>query len=83
MFFNMLGPWMFGAELERVLGQKRYVQLLLAGVLSAAAVQLVFTAAIGSNVPTVGASGALYGLLLCFGMLFPDRVIMPLFPPSP
>jgi len=83
LFFNMLGLWMFGTELERVLGQKRYVQLLLAGVLSAAAVQLAFTAVIGSNVPTVGASGALFGLLLCFGMLFPDRIIMPLFPPIP
>lgn len=34
-------------------------------------------------VPTVGASGALYGLLLAFGMLFPNRTIMPLFPPIP
>jgi membrane associated rhomboid family serine protease len=33
--------------------------------------------------PTVGASGALFGLLLSFGMLFPNRVIMPLFPPIP
>jgi len=34
-------------------------------------------------VPTVGASGALYALLLAYGMLFPNRVIMPLFPPIP
>ncbi|MCK7493978.1 MAG: rhomboid family intramembrane serine protease [Comamonadaceae bacterium] len=37
----------------------------------------------GSRVPTVGASGALFALLLAFGMLFPNRVIMPLFPPIP
>jgi len=37
----------------------------------------------GSNAPTVGASGALFALLLAFGMLFPNRVIMLLFPPIP
>ncbi|MBB5205294.1 membrane associated rhomboid family serine protease [Inhella inkyongensis] len=83
LFFNMLGLWMFGGELERLFGQKRYLHLLLASVLSAAAVQLLFTAAIGSSAPTVGASGALFGLLLAFGMIFPERVIMPLFPPIP
>jgi len=83
LFFNMLGLWMFGSELERVWGQKRYAQLLLASVLAAAAVQLLVTSGMGSMRPTVGASGALFGLLLSFGMLFPDRVIMPLFPPIP
>jgi membrane associated rhomboid family serine protease len=33
--------------------------------------------------PTLGASGALFALLLAFGMMFPDRIIMPLFPPIP
>lgn len=83
LFFNMLGLWMFGSELERVWGPKRYLQILLASTLSAAAVQLIFTALTGSNSPTVGASGALFGLLLSFGMLFPDRIIVPLFPPIP
>lgn len=83
LFFNMLGLWMFGSELERVWGQKRYAQLLLASVLAAAAVQLLLTATVGVARPTVGASGALYGLLLSYGMLFPDRTIMPLFPPIP
>ena len=83
LFFNMLGLWMFGSELERVWGQQRYWQFLLAGVLTAALAQLIITALAGSNVPTVGASGALYALLLAFGMLFPNRVIMPLFPPIP
>jgi membrane associated rhomboid family serine protease len=35
------------------------------------------------NVPTVGASGAIYGLLLAFGMLHPNDIIMPLIPPIP
>jgi membrane associated rhomboid family serine protease len=83
LFFNMFGLWMFGSELERLWGQRRYAHFLLASVLVAAASQLIITWLSGSNVPTVGASGALYGLLLAFGMLFPNRIIMPLFPPIP
>ncbi len=83
LFFNMLGLWMFGSELERLWGQKRFIQFLLAGALAAAAVQLIWTFFIGSRVPTVGASGALFALLLGYGLLFPNRVIMPLFPPIP
>ena len=83
LFFNMLGLWMFGSELERLWGTKRYIQFLLASVLSAAAVQILWTSLTSSLVPTVGASGALFGLLIAFGMLFPNRIIMPLFPPIP
>ncbi len=83
LFFNMLGLWMFGSELERLWGDKRYLQFLLAGVLAAAAAQLIVTWLAGSRAPTVGASGALFALLLAFGMLFPNRIIMPLFPPIP
>ena len=83
LFFNMLGLWMFGSELERLWGQKRFLHFLLAGALAAAAVQLIFTHLIGARTPTVGASGALFALLLGFGMLFTNRIIMPLFPPIP
>ncbi|ALT77408.1 MULTISPECIES: rhomboid family intramembrane serine protease [unclassified Roseateles] len=83
LFFNMLGLWMFGSELERVWGAKRYTHILLASTLAAALVQLLVTFLMGSMAPTVGASGALFGLLLSFGMLFPDRIIVPLFPPIP
>ena len=83
LFFNMLGLWMFGAELERVWGTKRFIQFYTASFLAAAAVQLLVNALLGSPYPTVGASGALFGLLLAFGMMFPNRIIMPLFPPIP
>ena len=83
LFFNMLGLWMFGSELERLWGGRRYWHFLLAGVLAAAAAQMIFTAFTGSRVPMLGASGALFALLLAFGMLFPNRIIMPLFPPIP
>lgn len=83
LFFNMLGLWMFGAELERLWGPRRYLQFYAASVLAAAAAQLLIAALLGSPYPTVGASGGLFGLLLAFGMLFPNRIIMPLFPPIP
>lgn len=83
LVFNMLGLWMFGGELERVWGPKRYLQILIASALTAALVQLLFTWAISTFAPTVGASGAIFGLLLSFGMLFPNRIIVPLIPPIP
>jgi membrane associated rhomboid family serine protease len=83
LFFNMLGLWMFGSELEQLWGQRRYAQYLLASVLAAAVAQLLITLFTGSLAPTVGASGALFGLLMAYGLLFPHRTIMPLFPPIP
>ena len=83
LFFNMLGLWMFGAELERVWGTKRFIQFYTASLLAAAVIQLLVNMLLGSPHPTVGASGALFGLLLAFGMMFPNRIIMPLFPPIP
>ena len=83
LFFNMLGLWMFGAELERVWGSRRFVQFYAAGVLTAALAQLLVALLLGSPYPTVGASGGLFALLLGFGVLFPNRTIMPLFPPIP
>lgn len=71
--FNMLGLWMFGAELERLWGARRFWQLLAASVVTAAIAQLVVTQLMGSFNPTVGASGALYGLLLAYAMVFPRR----------
>ena len=79
LFFNMLGLWMFGSELEQVWGQKRYVQFYTASVLAAALTQLVVSAVLGSIAPTSGASGGLFGLLLAFAMIFPNRIILLFF----
>jgi membrane associated rhomboid family serine protease len=84
LFFNMLGLWMFGADLERLWGWKRFVQFLLACVLTAAAFALALMWVAGSLRGTSsGASAMLYGILFANAMLFPDRTIMPLFPPIP
>ena len=79
LFFNMLGLWMFGSELERIWGEKRFLQFYAASVLAAALAQLIVTALMGSVYPTVGASGGLFGLLFAFAVMFPNRVILLFF----
>lgn len=81
--FNMFGLWMFGGELERLWGPRRLALLYGVSVLTAAAAQLLATSALGSTVPTVGASGGLFGLLIGFAIVFPRRTITPLLPPIP
>jgi membrane associated rhomboid family serine protease len=83
LLFNMFGVYMFGSDLERVWGPRRYLGYYLICALAAAATQLGVAALTGAYFPTVGASGAVFGLLLAYAMMFPKRVIMPLFPPIP
>lgn len=84
LLVNMLGLFMFGSEVERVLGFRRYANYYLVSVLSAAIAQLVMSAvSSGPPYPTVGASGGVFGLLLAYGMFFPRRIIMLIFPPIP
>ena len=83
LVFNMFGLYMFGAELERVWGSKRFLVFYFVSVLMAAAAQLAIAAWTGNVYPTVGASGGLFGLLVGFAMLFPHRKIVPLIPPIP
>jgi membrane associated rhomboid family serine protease len=79
LFFNMLGLWMFGGELEQVWGQRRFVVFFFASVIAAALTQLLVNFVLGSGAPTVGASGGLFGLLLAFAMIFPNRIILLFF----
>ena len=79
LFFNMLGLWMFGAELEQVWGQKRFLVFYSASVLAAALTQLIVDALLNVQGPTIGASGGLFGLLLAFAMIFPNRTILLFF----
>jgi membrane associated rhomboid family serine protease len=79
LFFNMLGLWMFGSELEQVWGPKRFFQFYAASVLAAAITQLVVNALLGAQAPTIGASGGIFGLLLAFALIFPERVILVFF----
>jgi membrane associated rhomboid family serine protease len=79
----MFALWMFGRELELMMGQKRFLTYYFTCVLGAALVQLIVGAAQGGLYPTVGASGGVFGILLAYGMAFPNRMIMLMFPPIP
>ena len=83
--FNMFTLWMFGRFIERDMGSRRFFAYYMVCGVGAGLIQMVVCWATGAPlyVPTVGASGAIYGLLLAFGMLHPNDIIMPLFPPIP
>ena len=84
IFFNMLALYMFGSEVERLFGSRFYAAYYFAAVITAAITHLVVTSWLGGPpVPTVGASGGVYGLLLAFAIYFPHRRVMLLFPPIP
>ena len=82
---NMYALWMFGSDVERAIGPRHYLTLYFASLLCSSATQLavVSTMAPTGVYPTVGASGAIFGILLAFGMLFPSRTIVLIFPPIP
>ena len=81
--FNMFALYMFGGAIERVFGTRRYLTYYFVCIVSAALTQLVFAAVSGSFYPTVGASGGVFGLLLAYGIYFPNNRVMLLFPPIP
>lgn len=87
LFFNMLALVMFGAQVEHVWGQRRYLAYYIVCVVGAALCQLLVSwLAMRAGQPgyeTVGASGGIFGLLLAYGMLFPNQRVMLLIPPVP
>ena len=83
LLVNMLTLWMFGSQEEQDWGSKRFLEFYLFCVVGAGLVTVAvgFTGLFGMRpeVPTVGASGGIYGLLIAFGMLYGDREVF-LFP---
>jgi len=73
LFFNMFALWMFGCELERHWGTRVFVKYALVTGIGAG----ISTVIVSPNlaVPTIGASGLVYGILLAYGLLFPNRLI--------
>jgi rhomboid family protein len=84
LLLNMLGLWMFGAEVERYVGSRRLLNCYFASVVTAALSQLYVPSLLGAEPgPTIGASGGVFGLLLAYAVLFPRRRVIPLIPPIP
>lgn len=84
LFFNMFALYMFGGEVERLLGPRHFLLYYLVCVVGAAVAQIFVMGNMNQMpVPTVGASGGVFGLLLAFGMAWPHRRLMLLFPPIP
>ena len=81
--FNMFGLWKFGQDLERLWGPQRFLTYFLVCVVGAGMIQLLVAGWQGGLYPTVGASGGLFGILLAYGLTFPNRIVVPLFPPIP
>jgi membrane associated rhomboid family serine protease len=87
LLFNMLALVMFGSQVEHAWGRRRFATYYFVCVVGAALFQLLvgyWTMMRGGEAyPTVGASGGVFGLLLAYGMLFPNQRVMLLIPPVP
>ncbi len=82
--FNMFALYMFGGTIERTFGARNFIIYYFVCAIVAAVAQLIvvhwFT---HGFYPTLGASGAIFGLLLAFGMLYPHEKVMLIFLPVP
>ncbi|HEV8211505.1 MAG TPA: rhomboid family intramembrane serine protease [Vicinamibacterales bacterium] len=87
ILFNMLALWMFGAELERIWGTRYFLKFYFVTGIGAGVVTVILSLLpFGGQlqyVNIIGASGAIYGLLLAFAMYFPDRPILLVVFPVP
>ncbi|MDA2936878.1 rhomboid family intramembrane serine protease [Acidobacteria bacterium AH-259-A15] len=73
LFWNMFALWMFGCELERYWGSREFLRFFLITGIGAGLLSILFQPF--SLVPTIGASGAIYGILMAYGMMFPERLV--------
>jgi len=84
LLLNMYALWLFGSRMENVWSSKAFTLYYFVCVFGAGLVQLFIatqSAEQGGIYPTIGASGGVFGLLLAFGLTFPNERLMLLFPP--
>jgi membrane associated rhomboid family serine protease len=83
IFFNMYSLYIFGKAVEQIIGRQRFTILYFAAGFAAAAAQLGVQALDPAiqGVPTVGASGCVYGVIVAFAMIFPEARLTLIFPP--
>jgi membrane associated rhomboid family serine protease len=77
LLFNMLALWMFGVPLEQTWGTRKFLKYYFLCGIGAGICDVALHAAVGNwGTRTVGASGAIYGLLMAFGVLFPNQTVL-------
>jgi membrane associated rhomboid family serine protease len=76
ILLNMLMLWMIGGDLERHWGPRRYLTYYLVCGAGAGVFVTIAGWLAGTNQPTIGASGAIYGLLLAYGIIFSERILL-------
>jgi len=83
LFFNMFALWMFGLPIEKTWGSRKFAQYYFVCILGAGLIQLLVQYLSGDIYPTIGASGAVFGLLLAYGVTWPNAKLFLIFFPVP
>ena len=81
LFFNMYTLYIFGSVLENIWGTKKFLTFYFVTGIGAALIHIAVQYLTGNFALTVGASGAIYGILMGYAMLYPDSVLTLLIPP--
>jgi membrane associated rhomboid family serine protease len=77
LLFNMLTLWMFGVQLERDWGARRFLKYYFLCGVGAGLCDVALSAALGNwSTHTLGASGAIFGVLLAFGVMYPNQTVL-------
>ena len=76
LFFNMFALWMFGRTLEYEIGSKRFLTYYMVCGIGAALIQISLASILGEQMILLGASGAVMGLLLAFGLMHPNNMVL-------
>ena len=73
VLINMFVLWMFGIELERMWGKKKFLTFYFVTGIGSGLITMLF--GLHSLTPIVGASGAIYGVLMAYGLTYPNRIV--------
>lgn len=77
LLFNMLTLWMFGTQIERDMGTRRFLKYYFyCGIAAGVCVLIVNILVDDWTTPTIGASGAIFGVLVAFGVLYPNQTVL-------
>ena len=79
IMLNMFILWMFGIEIATLWGPKKFLSFYLLSGIGASIIHSVVTMSDSVQAPAVGASGAIFGVLVAFGMMFPNRMVLMMF----